>query len=204
MPVRNLKAGRATGSIPCVAEPGVVRRFNVRIPLRDGITLSADLALPRDLPAPAVVVRTPYGKTGERQAQRAAGFARAGYALAWVDVRGRGDSDGVFQPYRNDGPDGAEVIAWAAAQDWCSGDVATWGASYGGRIQWLTALEQPPALRAMVCLVTPSDPFVENPTGLPTPMHINWHRFTDGRMPQFRDDVQLDDGVRAPAPAHDG
>ena len=204
MPVRNLKASRATGSIPCVAEPGVVRRFNVRIPLRDGITLSADLALPRDLPAPAVVVRTPYGKTGERQAQRAAGFARAGYALAWVNVRGRGDSDGVFQPYRNDGPDGAEVIAWAAAQDWCSGDVATWGASYGGRIQWLTALEQPPALRAMVCLVTPSDPFVENPTGLPTPMHINWHLFTDGRMPQFRDDVQLDDGVRAPAPAHDG
>ena len=172
-----------------MAEPGVVRRFNVRIPLREGITLAADLSLPRQLPAPAVVARTPYGKTGERQSQRAAVFARAGYALVWVDVRGRGDSDGVFQPYRHDGPDGAEVIAWAAAQDWCSGDVATWGASYGGRIQWLTALEQPPALRAMVCLVTPSDPFVENPTGLPTPMHINWHRFTDGRMPQFRDDV---------------
>ena len=172
-----------------MTDPGVTRRFNVRIPLREGITLSADLALPGTLPAPAVVVRTPYGKTGERQSQRAAVFARAGYACCSVDVRGRGDSDGVFQPYRNDGPDGAEVIAWAAAQDWCTGDVATWGASYGGRIQWLTALEQPPALRAMVCLVTPSDPFVEYPTGLPTPMHINWHRFTDGRMPQFRDDV---------------
>ena len=94
-----------------------------------------------------------------------------------------------LQPYRNDGPDGAEVIAWAAAQQWCTGDVATWGASYGGRIQWLTALQRPPALRAMVCLVTPSDPFVEIPTGLPTPMHINWQRLTDGRMPQFRDDV---------------
>ena len=166
-----------------------MRRFNVRIPLREGITLSADLTLPATLPVPAVVVRTPYGKTGEPQSQRAVTFAKAGYGVVSADVRGRGDSDGVFQPYRHDGPDGAEVIAWAAAQDWCTGDVATWGASYGGRIQWLTALEQPPALRAMVCLVTPSDPFVEHPTGLPTPMHIHWHRFTDGRMPQFCDDV---------------
>ena len=58
----------------------MVRRFNVRIPLRDAITLSADLTLPPALPAPAVVVRTPYGKTGERQSKRAAVLARAGYA----------------------------------------------------------------------------------------------------------------------------
>ncbi len=105
--------------------PGVARRFNVRIPLRDGLTLAADLALPRSRPAPAVVLRTPYGKTSERQSRRAAVFAQHGYAAVWVDVRGRGDSDGVFEPYRHDGPDGAEVIAWVAAQDWCTGDVAT-------------------------------------------------------------------------------
>jgi putative CocE/NonD family hydrolase len=172
-----------------VAEAGVVRRFNVRIPLQDGITLSADLALPERLPAPAVVVRTPYGKTGERQSKRGAVFAKAGYACVHVDVRGRGDSDGTFQPYRNDGRDGAEVIAWAAAQEWCTGDVATYGGSYGARIQWLTALEHPAALRAMVCLVAPSDPFVESPTGLPTPMHVHWYRFTDARMLQFTDDT---------------
>ena len=180
---------RAPVTSGVVIEAGIARRFNVRIPLSDGITLSADLALPRALPAPVVVVRTPYGKAGERNSQRAAMFAKAGYACALVDVRGRGDSDGAFRPYRNDGPDGAEVIAWAAAQDWCTGDVATYGASYGGRIQWLAALERPPALRTMVCMVTPSDPFVEWPTGLPTPMHINWYRLTDGRMPQFIDDV---------------
>jgi hypothetical protein len=54
-----------------VIETGVARRFNVRIPLRDGVTLSADLALPEALPAPAVVLRTPYGKTGERRDRRA-------------------------------------------------------------------------------------------------------------------------------------
>lgn len=170
-------------------EPGVTSKFNFRIPMRDGITLSADLVLPQAQPAPAVVIRTPYGKSSERAAKRGTAFAGHGYALVHVDVRGRGDSDGVFQPYRNDGKDGADVIEWVAAQDWCTGDVATYGASYPSRIQWLTALEQPPALRAMVCMVTPSDPFVENPTGLPTPMHINWYRAVDGRVPQYREDV---------------
>ena len=165
------------------------RKFNVRIPLRDGITLSADLALPGQLPASAVVVRTPYGKTGERQSKRGEMFAKAGYVCLHVDVRGRGDSDGGFEPYRNDGRDGADAIAWVAAQEWCTGDVATFGGSYGARIQWLTALERPPALRAMVCLVTPSDPFVEWPTGLPSPMEVNWHRSVDGRMPQYTDDT---------------
>jgi putative CocE/NonD family hydrolase len=121
-----------------VAEAEAVRRFNVRIPLREGITLSADLVLPPVLPAPALVVRTPYGKTGERQSQRATVFAKGGYAHVQVDVRGRGDSEGMFEPYRNDGPDGAEVIAWAAAQDWCTGDVATYGGSYGGRMPQFT------------------------------------------------------------------
>ena len=75
------------------------------------------------------------------------------------------------------------MIAWAAGQDWCDGSVATYGASYSGRIQWLTALHQPPALAAMIVLVTPADPFVEDPTGVPGPMHIHWYRMTDGRGP---------------------
>jgi uncharacterized protein len=169
--------------------PDVTSRFNVRIPLRDDITLSADLTLPGSLPAPAVVLRTPYGKSGEPQSRRGTAFAKAGYATVAVDVRGRGDSGGEFQPYRNDGPDGFDVIGWVAAQDWCNGDVATMGGSYLGRVHWLTALEQPPALRAMVCMVTPSDPFVETPSGVPTPMHINWYRLVDGRVPQYRDSV---------------
>ncbi|HEY2577981.1 MAG TPA: CocE/NonD family hydrolase [Streptosporangiaceae bacterium] len=169
--------------------PDFTRRFNVRIPMRDDVTLSADLTLPESLPAPVVVLRTPYGKSGEPQSKRGTTFAKGGYATLAVDVRGRGDSDGEFQPYRNDGPDGFDVIGWAAAQDWCNGDVATHGGSYLGRVQWLTALERPPALRAMVCVVTPSDPFVEIPSGVPTPMHINWYRLVDARVPQYRESV---------------
>ena len=81
-----------------MADAGVVRRFNVRVPLREGITLSADLILPGELPAPVVVVRTPYGKAGERQSRLGSTLAKGGYACMHVDVRGRGDSDGSFQP----------------------------------------------------------------------------------------------------------
>ena len=169
--------------------PRLVRRFNVRIPMRDGVTLAADLVLPNELPAPAVVLRTPYGRGGEMATKRADVFAEAGYCACWVDVRGRGDSDGTFEPYRNDGLDGVDVIAWVAAQDWCDGAVATYGGSYPGRIQWLTALHHPPALKAMIVLVTPSDPFVENPTGVPGPMHVHWYRMTDGRTMQYTEGV---------------
>ena len=165
------------------------RRFNVRVPLRDGITLSADISFPPTLPAPAVVMRTPYGKSGDMQSKRANTFVGGGYVAVLVDVRGRGDSEGAFSPYRNDGPDGADVIDWVAAQEWCTGAVGTHGGSYGGVIQWLTALEKPAALRAMVPIVSPSDPFVESPTGAPWPMYINWFRLVDGRMPQHLNDV---------------
>ncbi len=169
--------------------PRLSRRFNVRIPLRDGVTLAADLVLPDELPAPVVVSRTPYGRSGEPQTKRADAFAQAGYCACWVDVRGRGDSEGLFDPYRNDGLDGVDVIAWAAAEDWCNGSVATWGGSYSGRIQWLTALHRPPALKAMIVLVPPSDPFVENPTGVPGPMHVHWFRMTDARAMQYTEAV---------------
>ena len=161
----------------------------MRIPLRDGMTLAADLVLPEQPPAPALVMRTPYGRGGAPATARADAFAAAGYAAVWVDVRGRGDSEGAFEPYRNDGLDGVDVIAWVAAQEWCDGKVATYGGSYPGRIQWLTALHQPPALAAMIVLVTPADPFVENPTGVPGPMHIHWYRITDGRTRQYTDAV---------------
>lgn len=157
--------------------------------MRDGVTLAADLVLPGVRPVPAVVWRTPYGRGGERWTERADAFAKAGYAAVWVDVRGRGDSEGSFEPYRNDALDGVDVIAWVAQQEWCDGAVATYGGSYTGRIQWLTALHQPPALRAMIVLVTPADPFVENPTGVPGPMHIHWYRMTDGRAMQHTESV---------------
>lgn len=137
----------------------------------------------------AVLARTPYNKNNAQVSRLAKLFSGAGFVFAMQDVRGRGDSDGRFAPYVNDARDGADTIAWLATQDWCSGKVATIGGSYGGLIQWLTALEQPPALSAMIAMVSPSDPYVEFPTGAQSPMMLSWHRLTAGRMLQQVDDV---------------
>jgi putative CocE/NonD family hydrolase len=158
--------------------------FDLRIPMRDGVTLSADITRPApEGRYPALVVRTPYNKNTITPARRY--FAERGYVYVVVDVRGRGDSDGAFVPYRHDALDGYDVIEWVAAQPWCDGNVGTTGGSYLGRIQWLTALTHPPHLRAMCALVSPSDPFVEWPMGTAGgPMHLAWIHLVSGRLLQ--------------------
>jgi putative CocE/NonD family hydrolase len=163
--------------------------FDQRAPMRDGATLSADVTLPaaaleRGERVPVILSRTPYVKSDMRAITTARYYAERGYAFVAMDVRGRGDSDGVFVPYVNDGIDGYDAIEWLAAQPWSDGNVGTIGGSYPGCIQWLTALEQPPHLRAMIVAVTPSDPFVENPTGEHSPMDMCWLHFVSGRTLQ--------------------
>ncbi|HEX9067168.1 MAG TPA: CocE/NonD family hydrolase [Ktedonobacterales bacterium] len=168
--------------------------FDQRVPMRDTVTLSADVYLPSEAQdggqVPAVLMRTPYVKSQEAQLEVGRAFARAGYAYVAMDVRGRGDSDGVFVPYFNDGLDGYDAIEWLATQAWCDGKVGTIGASYPGRIQWLTAVLQPLHLAAMISIVTPSDPFVETPTGLPGPQHLCWLHYTSGRVNQPMESVE--------------
>ncbi|HZU13365.1 MAG TPA: CocE/NonD family hydrolase [Chloroflexota bacterium] len=156
--------------------------FNVRVPMRDGVTLSADVYRPIERGRyPVLLTRTPYVKANERMVEEGIAWAEQGYVFMAMDVRGRGDSDGEFVPYRNDGIDGHDAIEWAAAQPWSNGNVGTTGGSYLGRIQWLTALTRPPHLKAMCVMVTPSDPFVEFPTGVPEPMGVCWHHMTSAR-----------------------
>lgn len=164
--------------------------YDVRVAMRDGVELAADIWRPAgDEPVPVVLSRTPYNKNNERAAKLGKLFSSHGYAFVMMDVRGRGDSDGHFKPYVNDARDGVDTIAWLAGQDWCDGQVATIGGSYGGLIQWLTAVQKPPALKAMIAMVSPSDPFVEFPTGTSIPMMLSWHRLTAGRVTQHVGEV---------------
>ncbi len=168
--------------------------FDQRVPMRDGITLSADIYRPIDSTHtsrkyPVILTRTPYMKLNERVLVSAKYFAERGYVFVAMDVRGRGDSDGTFVPYFNEGYDGYDSIEWCASQAWSDGNVGTIGSSYPGCIQWLAALQNPPHLKAMVVRVTPSDPFVEIPTGLPSPMTLCWLHFVSGRMNQLMEAV---------------
>lgn len=152
---------RSSGAWP----PG--SRFDLRIerdvpvPLPDGTVLRADVWRPGDgRPAPVLLQRTPYDKSFALVVQGGLDPARAvaaGYAVVVQDVRGRYASEGTFEPLVDEAADGAATIAWAAAQPFCDGRVATYGGSYGGATQLLAARERPPALRALLPHVTAAD-----------------------------------------------
>ncbi|HJY33358.1 MAG TPA: CocE/NonD family hydrolase, partial [Vicinamibacterales bacterium] len=118
----------------------------LRIPLRDGVKLGADLYRPAgDAACPVLLIRTPYGKGGSEH-EFIAGALERGYAVVVSDVRGRYSSEGDFDAYRHEGLDGYDTIEWLAAQPWSNGRVATAGLSYPGAVQWLAAVEAPPHL----------------------------------------------------------
>jgi predicted acyl esterase len=137
-----------------------VRETNVAVPMRDGVVLRADVWRPRGNGRfPTLVYRTPYGKHAADAALTTARKAVArGYAVVLQDVRGRYASDGEFLPYQQEGKDGFDTIEWAATQSWSNGSVGTYGLSYPGAVQWLAALENPPALKAMVPAMTFQSP----------------------------------------------
>ena len=72
-------------------------------------------------PLPVIFTLTPY--VTDSYLERALYFARNGYVFALVDVRGRGNSEGQFDPFLNEGGDGYDVVEWLAVQPWCDGKV---------------------------------------------------------------------------------
>jgi hypothetical protein len=76
-------------------------------------------------------------------------FARRGYNVVIQDVRGRGDSEGEFYPFRNEGRDGADTIAWLRTRPESNGRVGMYGFSYQGMTQLLAAAEQPEGLQCI-------------------------------------------------------
>lgn len=129
--------------------------------MRDGVVLATDVYRPAGgASVPAILQRTPYDKESSAIRNNAFELMRAvaaGYACLVQDTRGRYASEGTFRPFVDDAADGADTIAWAAAQPWCSGAVGTAGSSYLGAAQWRAAGDAPDALRAMVPYVTAAD-----------------------------------------------
>jgi len=84
-------------------------------------------------------------------------FARHGYHVVIQDVRGRGDSDGDFYPFRLEGRDGAETIAWLMKHPACNGRIGMYGFSYQGATQLLAAVENPEGLKCIAPHMTAAD-----------------------------------------------
>lgn len=152
-------------SVPAVGHEVRIEK-SVMVPMRDGVQLSTDLYLPKDVEGvlPVVLMRTPYGKNVYRAALNsdaaaieagpvpkgnwsweAVFLARHGYAVVVQDHRGRHESEGVFLPYpATDGRDGYDTISWIVRQPWSNGKVGTIGCSYLGETQHMLAARRHP------------------------------------------------------------
>lgn len=136
----------------------VLTEANVRVPMRDGVTLSADIYRP-DAPGqfPAILVRTPYGKATTQSVPQSRFYAERGYVVVQQDVRGRWDSDGHFYAFKNEGDDGFDTDEWVGKQPWFNGKLGTMGGSYVGYTQWTQAVRGSKYLTAMAPTVTTPD-----------------------------------------------
>ncbi len=131
---------------------GVRLERGVRARMRDGVELVSDHYYSQQPgPLPTLLMRQPYGRDIASTVVYAhpVWFARHGYNVVIQDVRGRGDSEGEFYPFRNEGPDGADTIAWLRTRPESNGRVGMYGFSYQGMTQLLAAAEQPEGLQCI-------------------------------------------------------
>ena len=145
------------------------RMDDVWITMRDGARLAATIWLPIDAeadPVPAVFECDPYRKNdfnGLRDARHRY-LAGHGYASVQVDLRGSGDSDGIlydeYLPQEQE--DAVEVIAWIAAQPWCTGKVGMSGVSWSGFNSLQVAARRPPALAAIITMCSADDRYADD------------------------------------------
>ncbi len=125
-----------------------IRTLTVKTTLRDGVTLAADVYLPPQQTAyPAILIRTPYGKYQFKAMGEF--WAKAGYAVAVQDCRGKFDSGGSYTPLIHERDDGRETLDWLARQTWCNGKVGMWGSSYLAYCALVLAVEGHPALKTV-------------------------------------------------------
>ena len=170
---------------------GVEMRLNVKVPMRDGVNLSADIYLPKARgPFPTLLIRTPYSNNTDDMIEKGRAYANRGYACVIQDCRGRWDSDGDFYPFHPDVEDGFDTQEWVGAQEWSTGKIGMAGSSYLGLVQWVSAPLRSRYLTAIAPRVICGDFY----SGLVHPggtvmlnVAITWGMRTNGRTGQSID-----------------
>jgi len=178
---------------------GVVCEQDVAVRLDNGDTIYTDIYRPVGATnLPCIVGWSPYGKRPHdcpadwhtygvpkeaiSEGTRFEGpdpyyWCHYGYAVANVDPRGCGESDGDMLMYgSNEAKNGYEFIEWLAKQEWCSGKIGMAGNSYLAIMQWYIAAEQPPHLTAIAPWEGLTDVFRElvNEGGIPATGFLNF------------------------------
>jgi putative CocE/NonD family hydrolase len=135
------------------------KQLHVFIPMRDGVRLAANVFVPSEHSRlPVILERTPYNK-GAEITPNYQFWVDHGYAVVVQDVRGRYESEGSFEPLRQEPSDGDDTLNWIARQPWSDGKIGMIGGSYRGIVQWKVAVLNNPHLKAIFPVVSGYDDY---------------------------------------------
>jgi putative CocE/NonD family hydrolase len=127
--------------------------WDAMLEMRDGVKVCADIYRPDDGGRhPAILFRSYSKQLFKSNPSRFFYLVYAGYAVINSDLRGRGKSEGHWDPTQNqvvEGLDGYDSVEWIAEQSWCDGNVGMAGLSHMGSFQWFAAIQRPPHLKAI-------------------------------------------------------
>ena len=167
------------------AAPGILCEQDVAVKMRDGVTIYVDIFRPKEeTNIPALISWSFYGKRpGEGMSEwqimgvapgtvsKLAKFESPdpmywcykGYAVANVDPRGVGHSEGDVCIFgTQDARDGYDFVEWLADQWWCNGKVGMAGNSCVAMTQWRIAAQCPPHLTCIAPWEGTSDIYRES------------------------------------------
>ena len=122
------------------------------VPTRDAeiyLEVSEPTSGGKVVPSPVILTYSPYsvlGRNGD-----AGHWNPLGYARAYADVIGTGNSGGCYDYGGNrEKRTGHDVVEWIARQPWTTGKVGMLGGSYDGTTQYATAITHPKGLVTIV------------------------------------------------------
>jgi predicted acyl esterase len=157
-----------------------VEILEVMIPMPDGTKLAADLYMPEanNHSLPVLLEYLPYRKDEGRRNRFGlySYFVKRGYAVARVDIRGTGNSEGKLVPYEyaeQEQADGEAVIDWLSKQAFSNGNVGMFGISWGGFNAIHMAMRRPPALKTIITVMSTDDIYQDDVHFMDGMMHID-------------------------------
>lgn len=125
-------------------------------------------------------------------------FARRGYVVARVDVRGTGGSEGsipVSEYSEAEISDAEELVAQLSKKSWSNGNVGMYGISWSAFNSLMTAHRKPAALKAIIAAHGSTDLFYNDVHYIDGALHIDQYAHqidTDNSLPQSPD-YRIDD-----------
>ncbi|MGB3291132.1 MAG: CocE/NonD family hydrolase [Burkholderiaceae bacterium] len=165
--------------------------------MKDGVRLAVTYYRPMAKTVgetfPVIMEKVPYRKDdfftlGDYQ--YGSYFAKRGYVVARVDVRGTGGSEGAIpesEYSEAEISDAEELVAQLSKKSWSNGNVGMYGISCSAFNSLMTAHRKPPALKAIIAAHGSTDLFYNDVHYIDGALHVDVYAHqidTDNSMPQ--------------------